>query len=97
MYDLSVAVSVVGMWPITTLAARSRTDMAATASSAAFSAAEASVVGCGVPFAVTDGVCEDDGVGSAGEAGVHDTHATAEAATTAAKRPLRRAAVTQQA
>jgi hypothetical protein len=78
------------MWPITTLAARSRSVIAETACSAGVSPTAA---GAGV--AVSDG--DEVGDGFAAGVAAHDAEAIAAAATTAANRRERRAAVTQTA
>jgi hypothetical protein len=78
------------MWPITTLAARSRSDIAATAASA------------GVASGVRDGsgsgetVADGDADGRATGLEAHDVH-TAASATTIASRAKRGAEVTGQA
>ena len=80
----------VGMWPITTLAARSRSDIAATAASAG----DASGVGDGSGSA--EAVADGDADGCAAGLEAHDVQ-TAASATTAASRAKRGAEVTGQA
>jgi len=89
MYACRAAGSVVGMCPITTLAARSRSDIAATA----FSAGVPSAVGAGEGAAGCVG--EDDGL--AAGAGAQDAHIIAVTASIAASRVVRRAEVIRQA
>ncbi|MGW9586738.1 hypothetical protein [Microbacterium sp. NPDC055455] len=93
MYECSAAASVVGMCPITTLAARSRRVIAATAFSAGVAASSGDGDGVGVEAADGERVGEAVGVG----AGAQDAHAITAAATTAAKHPTRAAAVIHQA
>jgi len=93
MYECSAAASAVGMCPITTLAARSRSVIAATAFSAGVASSSCGGDGVGVEAA------DDERVGAAvgAGAGAQDAHAIAAAATTAAKHITRAAAVIHQA
>jgi hypothetical protein len=80
------------MWPITTLAARSRSDIAATAASAGIASGDGDGSGSGSDETVAEG----DADGRAAGLEAHDVH-TAASATTIASRAKRGAEVTGQA